>query len=285
MYYPISLIIGSIIAVMITINGWLTARYGMYTAAVIIHIVGLIVIMIVLFIKKDKPFAKMHPWYFYLGGAIGVATTVFNNLAFGRISVSAIMALLLFGQSIFGLIIDQYGLMGMPKHPFTKGKLAGLILMLGGIAVMMNQFEIVAVIVSFIAGLNIIVSRTIGAKLGELTNVRISTFYNYLIGLVVAIPVLLFFGRNEQLFTGFTFYPSIYLYLGGAFGVIVILVSNILVVKISAFYLTLLIFMGQVFAGVLIDVFISGAFDPRNLIGGILVAFGLGVNLLIDRKN
>jgi hypothetical protein len=56
------------------------------------------------------------------------------------------------------------------------------------------------------------------------------------------------------------------------------------VIKISAFYLSLFLFIGQVFSGILVDMVISQTFSLRNLIGGIFVALGLSVNLLLDRK-
>jgi drug/metabolite transporter (DMT)-like permease len=54
--------------------------------------------------------------------------------------------------------------------------------------------------------------------------------------------------------------------------------------KISAFYLSLFMFIGQVFSGILVDLVLSHAFSPRNMIGGIFVTAGLCVNLLLDRK-
>ena len=287
MYYAISLLMGVLISVMIAMNGGLTQEYGIYSATVIIHIVGLILIVAVVLGKRQRFFPGRFAWFLYLGGAIGVMTTVFNNLSFGRISVSAILALGLFGQSVAGLIIDQYGLLNMPKHPFTKQKIIGLLLIMAGIASMINNFEIVAVIASFIAGVNIVVSRTLNAKLADATSVHVSTFYNYFVGLIVAIPVFLLLGRNEMVFSEFAFSPSLstwYIYLGGVLGVCVVLLSNVTVVKISAFYLTLLIFVGQVFSGVVIDIVISQEISVRNLIGGVLVAVGLSANLLIDKK-
>ena len=284
MYHFLSLLTGLLIAVMIAVNGGLTVQYGVYTAVVIIHITGLIPITAVVLIKRERPFGSRHAWFLYLGGAIGVLTTAFNNFAFGRISVSSILALELFGQAIIGLLIDQYGLFGMAKYPFAKQKLIGLSLIIAGIASMLTNFEIAAVAVSFAAGVTIVLSRTLNAKLSELTSVRISSFYNYIIGLAVSIPALLLLGRNETPLTEFSFSPDWYIYTGGLLGLLVVLISNIVVVKISAFYLTLLIFIGQVFSGILIDAVITREFSFRNLIGGILVAAGLSVNLLLDSK-
>ena len=284
MYYFFSLLTGILISVMVFFNGGLTEQYGVYSATVIIHITGLILISILVQIKGEWSFSKKQSWFLYLGGVIGVLTTVFNNLAFGRISVSAIMALGLFGQSITGLIIDQYGFLNMPKHPFSKRKIIGLVLIFCGIVSMINNFEILALLLSFAAGVNIVISRTLNAKLSDFTSVRMSTFYNYLTGLIIAIPVYFLLGNNEVVFTKFVISPNFYIYLGGIIGVCVVLLSNITVAKISAFYLSLLLFIGQVFSGILIDALISQAFSFQNLIGGILVAIGLCVNLLFDKK-
>ena len=292
MFYLLSLLMGVLISVMVAINGGLTTQYGVYSATVIIHIVGLVLISAVVLVKRERFFPQRFVWFLYLGGAIGVLTTVFNNFSFGRISVSAILALGLFGQSVAGLLIDQYGFFGMKKHPFTKEKLIGIVLIISGIAAMITSFEIVAVTVSFIAGVNIVLSRTLNAKLSSLTSVRVSTFYNYFVGLIVSLMAFMLLGRAEIFFSeiflsgfaGFELSPNWYIYLGGVLGVCVVLLGNIVVVKISAFYLTLFIFIGQVFSGVFIDVVITQSVSVRNLIGGVLVAAGLSVNLYLDNR-
>ena len=269
---------------MVSFNGGLTKLYGLYSATVIIHIVGLLLIIIIVISKREHPFAKRYTWYFYLGGAVGVLTTVFNNFAFTKISVSSILALGLFGQSIAALIIDQYGLLNMQKHVFRKRKISGLLLILFGIISMTNNFHFLAVLFSFFAGANIVVSRTLNARLAGYTSVRISTFYNYLIGIIFAIAVCFLFGKNEAAFSGFFISARIYVYFGGILGVCVVLLNIITVTKVSAFYLSLFSFIGQIFSGVIIDAIISQAFSPRNIIGGFFVTAGLCVNLLLDRK-
>jgi len=291
MFYFLSLLTGIIIAVMIAVNGGLTGQYGIYTATVIIHLAGLPPTIALLLIKRDKVFSALFsnariPWFFYLGGAVGLTTTVFNNLSFGRISVSALLALGLLGQAVTGLVVDQYGLLGMKKHPFSARKIIGLVLIIVGIVYMINSIEILAVVLSFLAGTSIVVSRTLNAGLSSMTNLRIATFCNYMVGLVFAVFVLLILGRGE--IAAFHFAPNFsiwWIYFGGMLGVCVVLISNVTVIKISAFYLTLLVFIGKIFAGILIDIVLAGYLSSRNLIGGVLVAFGLCVNLFLDNKN
>lgn len=284
MYYLFSLLSGILISGQLALNGGLTNLYGPYSASVIIHIAGLILIAAIVLIRREHPFANRKALSFYLGGAVGLLTTVFTNMAFERISVSAILALELFAQSAVGLAIDHYGLLGMPKYPFRKQKLIGLLLILCGIVSMITSFEFFAVLVALLSGVTVIVSRTLNARLAECTSVRISTLFNYLVGLALAIPVYFLLGRHEVSVAQFQFYPNWYLYLGGTLGVCMILFCNMTVAKISALYFTLFSFLGQVFSGILIDALIDGAFSPRNLIGGVFVTAGLLVNLLLDRR-
>jgi transporter family-2 protein len=117
MYYFAFLLIGILVAVMIAVNGGLTTFYGVYSATVIIHIVGLILIGTIIGVRREKPFAKRLPWYLYIGGVLGVATTASVNFAFGKISLSAILALGLFGQSV-GRTGGSIWMVRHRKHPF-----------------------------------------------------------------------------------------------------------------------------------------------------------------------
>jgi transporter family-2 protein len=285
MYYLISLLIGILVAVMITVNGGLTAFYGVYSAVVIIHIVGLFLIGAIILFRHEKPFAKAQPWYLYIGGVLGVATTAATNYAFGKISVSAILALNLFGQSVAGALVDQFGLFGMRRHPFTAHQIPGMLLAAGGIACMMGGgFALLPVLAVFGSGISLIVSRSYNARLANNTSVYVSTFFNYVCGLLTAIPVFLILGARETAFPALMFSQQWWTYLGGAIGVFTVWLSNVVVVKIPQLYVTLLMFVGQVFTGVLLDALLSGAFSLANIAGGALVALGLALNLLLERR-
>jgi len=285
MYYLISLIIGILVAAMITVNGGLTALYGVYAATVVIHVVGLILIGAIILLRREKPFAKLQPWYLYIGGVLGVATTASTNFAFGQISVSAILALNLFGQSVAGALVDQFGLFGMRKHRFRLYQLPGILLVIGGVAWMMGGgFVLWPVLAVFGSGVLLVISRSYNARLADNTSVYVSTFFNYVCGLVTAIPVFLLLGTREPVFLGFVLAPNWWTYLGGAIGVATVWLSNVVVVKIPQLYVTLLMFVGQVFTGVLLDALLDGAFSVENIIGGSLVALGLALNLLFERR-
>ncbi|MCL2674340.1 MAG: DMT family transporter, partial [Defluviitaleaceae bacterium] len=168
---------------------------------------------------------------------------------------------------------------------FAHRKLIGVSIILLGIATMIDNFELAAIVMSFASGGLIVVARTLNALLANVTSLRIGVFYHHLIGTVLSLPILLLLGGSE--IAAFHLVPPThwYIYLGGIFGITVLLIGNIIVMKVSAFYLTLLIFVGQIFTSVIIDMILTQAFSHRNLLGGIIVSVGLCVNLLLDRKH
>lgn len=291
MGYTFSVLNGMLIGIMITINGFLTLGYGVYSAGVIIHIAGLIVVSIVMTARREwrRP-QKGVPLVYYLGGAIGVVTTVANNLAFGHLSVSALMALGLLGQSITSALTDQFGWFGMPRRRFAPQKVFGLCIAGLGVVAMLVDSNwqnptpalVVAVLVSLLAGVTVVVSRVINARLAQTTSLWNSTFFNYAVGLPVMTLVMLLVREPLGLFST----PALpfWMYLGGPIGVVMVFLSSYVMEKISSLYVTLLMFVGQVLAGILIDAVMDGAFSWSLTLGGALVAAGLIFNLLVDAK-
>ena len=287
MYYFLSIIAGIFIAVMVLMNGDLTEVYGLYSATALIHVVGLVFSGIILAIKRQNPLSgKKLPFHLYLGGAVGVQTVVFNNMAFGRISLSAILALSLLGQSLTSLVFDKYGFFNMPKHRFAAKKLIGIALVMAGIFLMTIDSQLDALIpiaVSLLTGVTIVVSRTINASLAQQTSIIKSTFFNYGTGFALSLILLFAAGRSEPMVTRFSFDPNVWIYLGGILGVCIITLLNAAVSRISSFYMTLLLFAGQVFTGLIIDMILSGSLCLYDLLGGALVCAGLAQNLIVDR--
>lgn len=285
-YYQLSLLTGIITSVLIFLNGELANIYGLYTGTLIAHLVAVLGSFAVFLFKKENFTLTKLPWYLYSGGAVGLIGVVVINISYGRISVTAILALGLLAQSIVGLIIDQFGLLGMPQVPFSTKKLIGISLVVLGIIVMITDFELVAVILSFLAGVIVIYVRTCNARLSDEIGLTKSALVNFFVGTCAAMLAFLFLGRGEIPHIHFDFATSIshwYLFTAGLVGVCVVFLSNATVSKISAFYFSLFLFTGKTFSGVILDIMIANEFCIYNLFGAILVTLGLAVNLIIDK--
>ena len=108
-----------------------------------------------------------------------------------------------------------------------------------------------------------------------------STLINYAVGLTGSLLLLLFTGGGQSV--SFAMSGPFYIYLGGVMGGVIVLISSFCVGKIPSFYMTLALFLGQVLAGVLLDMVLAQAFPMNSLIGGLFVLGGLSVNLALDR--
>lgn len=289
MYNFLALLSGVLIAVMVILNGDLTSVYGNYNATFIIHVVGVLFAFIFSKLRGQKLFSrKKLPLWFYSAGAIGIFTTLFNNYSFGKISLTSILALTLFGQTVFSLLIDNLGLFGMKKHPLQKSSFFGLLFSLAGIIVMLEDVAgvdsaaVIAIIFSISAGFITVLTRTINSRLSDHIGAMPGSFINHLVGLPFTLVLALVMPSNEitQLFQ--TPSPQAWIYLGGLLGVLVIYVMNLAVPNISSFRMTLLAFVGQVFIGIVLDLIKYSNFSPVTFYGGIIVAAGVGINMVLD---
>ena len=140
------------------------------------------------------------------------------------------------------------------------------------------------IFIAALSGVSTVISRIINANLSTKIGMYQSTFYNFLTGLLFSILTLLFSKESFSDCLPILTAIPITAYLGGLVGVASILISNFVAPKISAFYMAILVFVGQLFVGIVIDYFTLGEFSIAKVIGGIIVVIGLCYNLLIEKK-
>ncbi|MVX66026.1 EamA family transporter [Clostridium chromiireducens] len=136
------------------------------------------------------------------------------------------------------------------------------------------------ILISILSGSIVVTSRILNTKLSEKVGLMQSSFFNYLTGLSASL-ILIVFLRDKFLTNQFNTLPF-YAYLGGLLGVIVVILSSVITPKMSSFYATLIIFIGQLFAGIVIDFLINQTISFTKIVGGLLVISGLAYNLYID---
>ena len=284
MSYLLALLAGIVISVMVSLNGGLTQAYGTYWAAVIVHIVGVIFAIVLCVARKEKLLLKSRaPLWAYLGGAVGVLTTLFNNYAFGRITMTSIVALGLLGQSLTSVAFDSFGWLGIKKRPIKMTAIIGFLPAIAGFLLMMDQSvseAVPAVILSLASGIVVVLSRTINSGLSKQTSPLVGSLINHVVGLPICVVLALFFQKTLWVV------PECikpWMFFGGMLGVITVLLFNITVPRISSFQLTLLSFTGQVFAGIALDLMQGQAYSNASFVGGLVIATGLLVNIALDQ--
>lgn len=290
LYYAIAGSAALVIAIMLALNGELTAVYGEYLTTFIIHAVGLVSVSAVSLVKRENPIkmAKGVPFAILLGGVINYFTTFFNTLAVGKISVTAILALSLLGQAVTSLVVDCFGLMGMPRRRLGALEVCGLAVTAGGIVLLLGgtgSAPLLPVIVSILSGTCCVCTRQVTAQLSERTSLLTGTWFSYFTGLLVSVAALgiaAALGVEIPFSAGFS--PRAWIYLGGALGAVAVFLQSICVKHMSSVAMTLVMFAGQVFGGAAIDALFYEKFSTVTLTGGILAFAGLVLNALGARR-
>ena len=136
------------------------------------------------------------------------------------------------------------------------------------------------ILISIISGAIVVISRILNTRLSEKVGLIQSCFFNYLTGLLSAL--ILFIIIQERLTLNQFYSIPLWAYLGGILGIAIVILSSVVTPKMSSFYITLIIFIGQLFTGIIIDCITFKTIPFAKIIGGLLVVAGLAYNLHVD---
>ncbi|MDU2672421.1 MAG: DMT family transporter [Clostridium sp.] len=139
---------------------------------------------------------------------------------------------------------------------------------------------ILAMLGGILTTLSMIVNSSLGKKIGVLQ----STCINYIVGLICSTLVLILLGSSVKVNAETFLKMPFYIFLGGAIGVSVVYFSNIIIPKIPVVYSTLLLFVGQVVTGIIIDFFVMSEISFSKLVGAVVIIIGILYNSKIDAK-
>jgi len=79
------------------------------------------------------------PFYGYLGGIIVATYVVMITILVPKIGVGTSIGLIVTGQIICAITIDHFGLFNVPVHSISISRIAGMLLMIGGIYLVMKK--------------------------------------------------------------------------------------------------------------------------------------------------
>ena len=137
MYSTSAMAIGSLISLMLFANGALQMAFGATLSVVILHAIGTVILIFLLFFKRAsfEKTERINP-VLYSAGALGVGLVVINNSTIATIGLTMTIAFGIVGQLVASSIIDHYGWFDLQKRRGNPKKLIGFLLILAGIAVM-----------------------------------------------------------------------------------------------------------------------------------------------------
>ena len=139
---------------------------------------------------------------------------------------------------------------------------------------------LLAVLGGVLTTLSMVVSSTLGKKIGLIQ----STIIHYIGGLIGGVFILIGLGSKIAPSIAEMSNMPFYIFLGGVIGVMVVYTSNIVIPKIPVVYSTLLMFSGQMLCAIMINAIVMKDFSILKLIGAIIVVLGILYNSRVDAK-
>ncbi len=133
-----------------------------------------------------------------------------------------------------------------------------------------------------LAGAMVITSMSMNSRLAGRIGSFQATFMNYTAGLSVILVAAAFGGALSG--SGWALPAPIFLF-GGILGVAIVASVNVILPKVPVVYVTALMFVGQIVAGLAMDLARDGEAAWAKVAGAALVFAGVLVNALQDRES
>ncbi|MEE0698337.1 MAG: DMT family transporter [Oscillospiraceae bacterium] len=126
---------GAAMSVQGVMNTRLGEGIGTMEANTLVQCTAAVLSVLALFVHRTGSFSQLGsvPWYYMLGGVLGLVITVTVMLGIGALSPTVAVSVILISQLAVAALIDALGLMGAERVALDWQKGLGLALMVGGV--------------------------------------------------------------------------------------------------------------------------------------------------------
>jgi len=129
--------VGGLIALQAPINSHLGKSIGTFQAAFVSFAIGTILLAVIAAFARggigQVAGARHVTWYYLMGGVLGAAYVTSVLVTVRSLGAGGVVAATIAGQLTMGVIVDQFGWLGVAKDPVNAAKLAGIALLAVGV--------------------------------------------------------------------------------------------------------------------------------------------------------
>ena len=134
--FAVGIVAGALVAIQSVLNAALGKRAGDLGSLFVLASISAIAVLPLLFVFPGATNFRNLPgpsqWYLYLGGLVGLLIVAAPIFLVPRIGATATLTALVVGQLILAVVIDHFGLLGVPRSELTLTRILGVaILALG----------------------------------------------------------------------------------------------------------------------------------------------------------
>ncbi len=133
-----TVVAGGLLPLQFALNGLLAktaASTAVWAAFVSVTVSTLVlgVLSALLLERWPRPAEMIQiPYWLWIGGVFGAVFVGVSTFSIPRIGAAIFFAALLFGQMGASIVLDHYGLLGVPRDPMNGQKLLGILLIFAG---------------------------------------------------------------------------------------------------------------------------------------------------------
>jgi len=130
----VGLIGGVAVGVQTPIAGAMGQKIGGTASSVIVHLSGLILSIILLVFRRGENIQAWDklPWYMFGAGIFGLILYQTINVTLPRLGATTMLALIIIGQLLTGVVLDHFGWLGVTARPIDPTRLVGIVVLLIG---------------------------------------------------------------------------------------------------------------------------------------------------------
>ena len=140
----LAVLAGSVLPIQAAINGQLKIKLESPWYATLISVAVSTIGMVILCLVMRAPLpasalTAQTQWWMWSGGLLGIVFVCAALSLAPILGSTTLMASVIAGQLICSLILDQFGLVGIPQHPINLGRAIGLILLVAGVVLIQRN--------------------------------------------------------------------------------------------------------------------------------------------------
>jgi transporter family-2 protein len=135
--------VGGLIALQAPINSHLGKNIGTFQAAFVSFAIGTILLAVIAAFARGGmgqiADARHVSWYYLMGGVLGAAYVTSVLVTVRSLGAGGVVAATIAGQLTMGVIVDQFGWLGVAKDPVSAAKLVGIALLAAGVFLIVRE--------------------------------------------------------------------------------------------------------------------------------------------------
>jgi transporter family-2 protein len=134
---------GALVGMQAPVNARLGRTTGNLQAATLSFVIGTVALVAVLALSRTgfglRGGLAGQPWWAFAGGLLGAVYVVVSILTVRTLGVSGLAAATIAGQLGIAVVVDRFGLLGVARQPIAPHRIAGLVLLAVGVALVVRR--------------------------------------------------------------------------------------------------------------------------------------------------